>query len=162
LPEGSLDENLVNEGLMMASSPGRLETFRRSEAGDEDLVLLDVAHNPDGVSALVKALVEEFTFERVVFVTAILSDKDHEGMLAEMARLESSVVATQARGVRSVSPADLAKDAEELGLSCVTAGDMAGALEIARRDVHAGDLVCVTGSHYAVGEARDILVGGPR
>lgn len=165
LAEGSLTEGLINEGLMMASSPGRLESVRggaEGDEGDEPLVLLDVAHNPEGVSALVKAIAEEFTFERVLFVVGILEDKDHEGMLAEMARVPSALICTPAANVRSVPVDALRKSGEAVGLSCSSVDDVAGAIELAGEAAQPGDLICVTGSHYVVGEARDILVGRPQ
>lgn len=166
LPPASLEDDLVNEGLAAASSPGRLEivTTRAAEAETAEAVplLLDVAHNPDGVAALVNALAEEFAFERVVFVVGILADKDHEGMITEMSRLESTLVCTQAAGVRSVPANDLAKSAEAAGLPCVAVEGVAAAVRTAQEMARPQDLICVTGSHYVVGEARDILVGRPQ
>ena len=42
-------------------------------------MLLDGAHNPAGVEALVAALAEAFTFEHLAGVVAILGDKDVAG-----------------------------------------------------------------------------------
>ena len=55
-----LDAEAVRDGFAMASSPGRLEIVRRSPS-----VLLDVAHNPHGATALALALESAFTFDRV-------------------------------------------------------------------------------------------------
>lgn len=159
LPDASLDTDLVNEGLMSASSPGRLETIRGSE--DEATLLIDVAHNPDGASALVKALVEEFTFDKVVFVVGVLGDKDHAGMITELAKVPSQFVFTAPSSGRSIAPDDLQKAGVEVGLSCVAIEDVSSALDVARETASAGDLICVTGSHYVVGEARDALLGPP-
>jgi dihydrofolate synthase/folylpolyglutamate synthase len=164
LAEGSLDGDLVNEGLMTASSPGRLEPVRAPDEEDVEAptLLLDVAHNPDGVSALVKALAEEFAFERVVFVVGILADKDYQGMLREMARLPGTFIFTSASSGRSVDPSVLARTATELGLSCETVDGVPDAVSRAKGLAEPGDLICVTGSHYVVGEARDVLVGRPQ
>ncbi len=158
LPEDTLDEDLVREGMSGAAAPGRLESVRGP--GDR-VIVLDVAHNPDGMSALVRALIDEFVFERVIVTLGILSDKDHAGMLAELSRLPCKVIATRASSGRAVAPEDLAADAAAVGLGCEPVEGVVDALQRAVAEAGEGDLVVVTGSHYVVGEARDHLVGRP-
>ena len=85
VPEGSLDTEVIGDGFGRAVVPGRLESVVVDEP--EGTVILDVAHNPDGMAALINSLVEAFAFERVVFVVGILGDKDYRGMLSEIARV---------------------------------------------------------------------------
>ncbi|MDQ3982864.1 MAG: bifunctional folylpolyglutamate synthase/dihydrofolate synthase [Actinomycetota bacterium] len=150
LPGQVLGEEVVAQGLAETVVPGRMETVEG--------VLLDVAHNPDGMSALVTSIAESFDFGDGVFVLGILADKDYRGMLAEVARLAPRMVFTRAANVRSVDPDELLRAAREIGVDeCTTAPDAAGALALAREMAGEG-LVCVTGSHYVVGEARGHLV----
>ncbi|HEX2058911.1 MAG TPA: folylpolyglutamate synthase/dihydrofolate synthase family protein [Actinomycetota bacterium] len=150
LPGQVLGDEVVAQGFAEAVVPGRMETI----AG----VLLDVAHNPDGMSAFVSSVAETFDFGDGVFVLGILADKDYRGMLAEAARIGRRMVFTRASNVRSVDPDELLDAARELGIDdCTTAPTAGDAIEAARE--MAGDgLVCVTGSHYVVGEARDWLL----
>ncbi|MPZ90937.1 MAG: dihydrofolate synthase [Actinobacteria bacterium] len=153
-----LDHEVVSQGFAEAKAPGRLETVRLH--GDEAVpVVVDVAHNPDGMSALVTSLLEAFAFERAVFVIGILADKDYRGMLTELTRIPCSLIATKPGNVRSVDVDELAGVANELGLECVAEPDVATATDMALDEARTADLVCITGSHYAVGEARAILVG---
>jgi dihydrofolate synthase / folylpolyglutamate synthase len=153
-----LDQEVVAEGFGESRAPGRLETVRLH--GDEAVpVIIDVAHNPDGMSALVSSLLEAFAFERAVFVLGILADKDYRGMLTELTRVPCSVIATRPSNVRSVDVDELAGVASELGLDCVAEPEVATAIEMALEDAHRAELVCITGSHYVVGEARERLVG---
>ncbi len=153
-PEGVL------EGFSAAHVPGRLETVRLQ--GDDAVpVIIDVAHNPDGMSAVVTSLVEAFAFDRAVFVVGILEDKDYHGMLTELTRVPCSIIVTTPGNVRSVDIDELATAATDLGLDCVAEPNVVTAVEGALADASAGELVCVTGSHYVVGEARAHLVGGP-
>ncbi|MGH2820749.1 MAG: bifunctional folylpolyglutamate synthase/dihydrofolate synthase, partial [Actinomycetota bacterium] len=160
VPGRTLDDQVLAEGLAGASVPGRLEVAR---AGTDatPAVVLDVAHNPDGASTLVKGLVETFTFDRIVFVLGILADKDYVGILRELSRLPCSVMATEPRSGRAVGAHDLEVAAEELGLSCEAIDDATKAVDAATGAASAGDLVCVTGSHYLVGEARPYIMRGP-
>ena len=151
LPGQVLGEEVVAQGLAETAVPGRMETV--------DGVLLDVAHNPDGMSALVTSLAESFDFGDGVFVLGILADKDYRGMLAEVARLSQRMVFTPAANVRSVDPDELVAAARELGIEdSTTAAGPGEAIEVARALAGEG-LVCVTGSHYVVGEARSYLLG---
>jgi dihydrofolate synthase/folylpolyglutamate synthase len=160
---GQLDVDTVRAGFAAVSSPGRLEVVRRGPT-----VLLDVAHNPDGARVLAQALVDDFTFDRLVGVVGILSDKDAHGVLEALEPVLSSVVVTQ-----PVSPRAL--DADELG---EIAADVFGAdrvlvarvlpdaLDRAVSAAEEGDLlggtgVLVTGSVVTVGQARRLLRGGP-
>ena len=77
--------------------PGRLEALAPTAGADDPSIILDVAHNPDGMSALVTSLLEAFALERVFFVIGILGDKDYEGMLRELVRIPSHLILTEAR-----------------------------------------------------------------
>lgn len=150
LPGQVLGEEVVAQGLAETVVPGRMETVKR--------VLLDVAHNPDGMSALVSSIAASFDVVDSVFVVGILGDKDYKGMLLELARLNPRVIFTDAPNVRSVDPQELSAAALKLGLEdCRVAADVPSAVDLAK-DMAGDALVCVTGSHYVVGAARDHLL----
>ncbi|MDQ3913854.1 MAG: bifunctional folylpolyglutamate synthase/dihydrofolate synthase [Actinomycetota bacterium] len=150
LPSQVLGEEVVAQGLAETKAPGRMETVQG--------VLLDVAHNPDGMAALVGSIAASFDFVGGVFVVGILADKDYRGMLQEMARISQRMVFTRPANVRSVEPEALLAAATELGLTEVSvAADVPDAVETAR-ELAGEALVCVTGSHYVVGEAREHLL----
>lgn len=153
-----LDQEVVQEGLGTIVAPGRFEVFGPAE-GEGATVVLDVAHNPDGVAALISGLTETLGFDHIKFVFGVLGDKDFKGMLSELARLPCSLYLAEPKSARAVPVAELRAAAQQLDLDCVVASDVGAALEAALHAAADGDLVCVTGSHYVVGEARDRLVG---
>jgi dihydrofolate synthase/folylpolyglutamate synthase len=153
-PAKEIEQAVIANGLARAVVPGRLETL---PSEDGPAVVLDVAHNPDGVAALVQSLAEAFAFERVVFVVGILADKDYRGMFAELTRLPAMVVVTEPKGVRPVPVGTLEEAAAAVGLQCATVADPAAAVRHAAALAGPSDLVCVTGSHYVVGEVRSSL-----
>lgn len=155
LPAQPLDEAVILEGLGNAAVPGRVETLRYPNRAP---LVLDVAHNPDGVSALVATLVEAFAIERVHFVFGVLADKDFHGMLKELTRVPSVVYATSPRGVKSVPANELAEAASLHELEAVAVEDAFAACQRAIATAGADELVCVTGSHYVVGEVRRRLL----
>ena len=157
LPPGTLDAAIMRDGLVGCTVPGRMEALR--PAGASGPVILDVAHNPAGASALVAALSETFAFENVTFVTGILGDKDHRGILEELADVPARLIATQARATRSLPADQLCKVADEVGIECESIPDVAEAVRHGIATTRADDLLVVTGSHYVVGEARSHLLG---
>jgi dihydrofolate synthase/folylpolyglutamate synthase len=157
LPAQPLSQEVIAQGLGTVGLPGRLETIR--PMGEEGpTVVLDVAHNPDGMSALINALSEEFAFERAIVVLGVLADKDYRGMLSELSRLPCRAIATRPQNVRSVEPQELKVAADERGIDCEVIENVAVAVETAVDHVGETEIVCVTGSHYLVGEARWLFV----
>ncbi|MEA2485920.1 MAG: dihydrofolate synthase / folylpolyglutamate synthase [Actinomycetota bacterium] len=152
-------DEVVAEGFATSVVPGRLETVRTDRRPSLP-VILDVAHNPDGMSALITSLIEAFAFDRVVFVLGILGDKDYRGMLQEIARVPCSIMVTEPQTVRSVPTSELLKVAKDIGLSAKGTSGVEAAVVAALAEAEDHDLVCVTGSHYVVGEARSFLSAG--
>ena len=159
---GPLDIDVVRAAFAGVTSPGRLEIVRRSPT-----VILDGAHNPAGAAALASALEEEFDFDRLVAVVAVLDDKDVAGLIEALEPVVSSVVATtngSPRALPADALADVARDV--LGDQRVeVAGRLDDAIEAAVTAAEVGPLggggVLVTGSIVTVGEARQLLVGRP-
>ena len=105
-----LDPEVVREGFAGATSPGRLERVRTAPT-----MLLDAAHNPQGMTATVKALTEEFPFNRLVVVLATLADKDVTGMLELLEPITEAVVCTRNTSPRAM-PAGAARGPGRRGL----------------------------------------------
>ncbi|HVF53898.1 MAG TPA: Mur ligase family protein [Actinomycetota bacterium] len=157
IPAQELAPDVVAQGLGTAFAHGRIETIPGAAGGVP--VILDVAHNPEGMSALITALLEAFAFDRVIFVAGFLADKEHTGMIAEMARVPAKLLWTRARSARSADPTVLLEAARELDPDAYVFEDVTEAVDEAIAVSGEGDLICVTGSHYVVGEARLHLLG---
>ncbi|HET7483628.1 MAG TPA: folylpolyglutamate synthase/dihydrofolate synthase family protein [Actinomycetota bacterium] len=155
LPAQQLSEEVVSSGLATVSAPGRLETFR--VANIEAPVVIDVAHNPEGASALVTALLETFAFDRAIIVIGVLNDKDPLGIFTELTRIPAHLLLTQAKSGRAMPIDELSSVAATMGLDNETVPDVADAVDRALAMARTGDLVCIAGSHYVAGEARDHL-----
>lgn len=156
IPAQTLSHEVVLEGLASTTARGRLESSHFE--GSAVPIVMDVAHNPAGMSAMITSLVEAFAFERAVFVIGILRDKDHGGIMSEVARVGGTVIATEARNARSVPASELAEAARGFGMDAETIEDVEEALDRAREIAGEADLICVTGSNYVVGAARDVLL----
>jgi dihydrofolate synthase/folylpolyglutamate synthase len=162
--DGPLDIDTVRVGFAAMDSPGRLETIRSSPT-----IILDGAHNPAGAKALASALAEDFAFDRLVGVVAIMSDKDVGAILAALEPVLSSIVVTQSSSPRAMTIDELANEAVEIfgGDRVEVEPRLDDALDAAVRMAEddtplGGSGVIVTGSLVTVGEARSLLSRGSR
>jgi dihydrofolate synthase/folylpolyglutamate synthase len=152
-----LNEEALAAGLRAVESPGRMEVV-----GREPVILLDGAHNPQAAAVLGPALAATFGGRPKVFVVSVFADKDVEGVLAGFAPFASRMVFWQASSPRSAPVEALEAAAGRAGVpagTTGTAGSLAEAIEMAKELAGAEGMLVVTGSLFAVGEARSLLVG---
>jgi len=153
----------IRRGLADARLPGRLEVV-----GEAPITVLDGAHNPDKLAALLIALTQYFTYRRLVVVVAFTLRHDYRAILAQLAPVADRIVLTQftARGDfgpgSSVPPADLAAVLAEIApaatVTVTVEPDALTAVRLAQADAGAAGCVCVTGSLYLVGAVRASLL----
>lgn len=142
--------DVLAEGLGRATAPGRLQLV-----GIAPTVLVDAAHNPHGVRALVTALRDSFDFDEWGVVLGVFSDKDADGIVRELAPAASHVFATAPASERAEDADRLADLAEAQGLAVTVHDDLAQAAESARAWAAASDrrAVVVAGSVVLAGQA---------
>ena len=146
-----LDEAAIRAGLRTVRWPGRLQIV-----GHEPLAIVDSAHNADSFAHLFAALRRHFTWERLLLVVGLMSDKDLRGVAAEIARSGAARIYTTAAAIpRAASPEQLATLLAEVAPMIATQpeANSAQALAAALADAGPRDLVCVAGSVYLAGEA---------
>jgi len=85
-----LDEEVVRTAFTKVESPGRFEVVYR-----DPTVIIDAAHNPHGAHSFAETLRNEFDFESVFGVVAILGEKDVIGVLKELEPVIDRLVVTQ-------------------------------------------------------------------
>jgi dihydrofolate synthase/folylpolyglutamate synthase len=130
------------EGEVEASLPGRLEF----SGGN----VFAGAHNPAGVDWLVARLPRD----DYVICAAILADKDARAMLAALARVGSSFIATETETDRTLAADDLAQLAREFFADVESVPNATTALARARECARPDGAVLVTGSLYLL---RDLF-----
>ena len=104
-----LDGRIVEQGLMNASSPGRMQVVRHSPT-----IIVDAAHNPAGAATLREAVESSFSFARIAGVYSAMGDKDVEGVLSEVEPFIDHLVVTQMPGDRAANLERLAQIAGEV------------------------------------------------
>lgn len=161
--ERPLEADLVRAGFAAARSPGRLERVRTAPT-----ILLDAAHNPQGMAATVTAVAEEFDFRRLVAVLAVPADKDVAAMLEYLEPAVAAVVATTNTSPRSMPARQLGRlaaavfgeDRVRVVPALPDAIEVAVALAEEDLDSALGGVgVLITGSVVTVTDARALLAG---
>lgn len=142
----------VRVAIGAVASPGRLEVI-----GRDPLVVVDGAHNPDGMAVAVAAVTEEFTVGRWVVVLGAMADKDLDGMVGHLAGFADEVVTTAVDNERAASPALLARVVGErlTDVPVHAEGDPTTALELATALAGPDGGVLVVGSLYLAGALTD-------
>ena len=155
------DEDL-RAGLEEASWPGRLELVSENPP-----VLLDGAHNPEGMEALAAALRDLFRYERINVLLGMMPNKNHERSLWHILPMVDTLVITEPFFFKKMSAhalADLAHGLRErIGgpRQIVTEPDWRRALDTVMRlagDAPGRTLTVVTGSLYLVADVRSWLL----
>ena len=142
-----LADSVVERALRSCRWPGRLEWVERPDGGQ---VLLDGAHNPHGIEALLPVLRER----DVGVVFGALEDKQPEEMLDRLTTEASWTILTAPASERAVNPERLAEGRSgDVGVRT----EPADALDAALERVAVDELLLVCGSLYLVGEVRGLL-----
>jgi dihydrofolate synthase / folylpolyglutamate synthase len=147
---GDLDERALAAAAAEVRVPGRLQ-----QIGSEPLTLVDGAHNPDGMRALVESLRPPLVAdgERIVATVSILDDKDAAGMLSALLPVCDAVVFTSSHNPRALPPATLQSLGAQLGgPPSEIVPDPGRALARARELAGPGGAVIAAGSIYLVAD----------
>lgn len=150
-----LDTDAVRTAASAMTAPGRMEPL-----GADPLVMVDGAHNADGVIVLVESLEEEFPNTRWQVMLGVLGDKNVEAMVTSLAPLAVGFVVTSPLSERAINPTDLASRVRKLvDVPVLVSDDVEHALDMARAEAGPTGAVLITGSLYLVGEVRGLLTG---
>jgi dihydrofolate synthase/folylpolyglutamate synthase len=142
------------EGLGRTRVPGRMELI-----WDQPRILVDGAHNPAALGALMRCVGAHVPYDSMVCVFGCCEDKDIGAMLQKTALGGDKVIFTRAKGnPRAMDPEELQRQfGEYSGKMSQVARTLPEALDLATRAVGRDDLICVTGSFYLVGETKKYL-----
>lgn len=148
------DEQAVRRGLRKTAWPGRLEVFSA-----DPLILVDGAHNPDGILALRQALAELAGDKPLVLILGILADKAVEEILSLIVPLATKkLILTRPQNPRAADPAQVAGLAKKYtGVPVCVIDDIFAATAAGVKEAGKGEALCISGSLYTISEARAAL-----
>lgn len=145
---GPLAPSAVAAAARSVAAPGRMEVV-----DGDPLTVLDGAHNPAGIEAMLPDLRALTRGRPLTAVVSVLDDKDAAGMLAALAAWCDHAVFTRSSNPSALPPAvleSLWRQAGGRGAEIVA--DPVTALARARAGAGAGGAVIVTGSIYLLSD----------
>lgn len=145
----SIKETSIQQGIMARHWPGRWEWI----SGKPNL-LLDGAHNPISIEALVHELKKNKKIKpkNSVLIFGTARDKNSASMLKTLASYFENVILTSASGERAKEVSALMAEAEGFKNRWI-ATSVIEAFDIAKKMVPKGTVVA-TGSFYLIGEIK--------
>ena len=148
-----IDDDKAVKGLKNVSMIGRMEIIC-----DDPRILVDTAHNAASIKALIQAIGQHVPYDSMIIIFGCNTDKDVRGMLEQLQYGAEKVIFTRSNSPKAVFPQDLADMYTEIcGKMCQTALTVSEAVRTARSAITREDLICITGSFYLVGQAKQQL-----
>ena len=144
-----LPEEAVRRGLAETVWPARLEWAGR--------VLIDGAHNPQGVAALVDYVDAYLADKRRVLLSGVLADKLQPDMLGQMVHIAREIVTVTPDTPRALSAANYAAALNACGARAEAAATLSEGLRRALALAGADGVVIAAGSLYFAGALRTEL-----
>jgi dihydrofolate synthase/folylpolyglutamate synthase len=145
----------IQKGLKKMRWPGRLEIV-----SEHPLIILDGAHNLIAARNLAKFLSENLVHRRITLVVGILDDKPYESMLKSLLPVCSRAIITRAKTERALDPQRLYSTALKVISDVSIVPDVAAAFRQAIKTARPNEVICVAGSLYVVGEAKEAIEKG--
>lgn len=143
-----IDKSCIKRGIAKASLPVRLE-----KVWDNPIIILDGAHNPDGVAVMSKSIAL-FKKRPVVCLLSMLKRKDYKSALKQISFKIDRLIITE-MDFDDVLPAnELAKAAVQLGFDIEVILEPKEALKCAKKIAKEDGMVIVFGSLYFASQVR--------
>ena len=144
-----IPEEAVRRGLAETVWPARLEWCRN--------VLIDGAHNPQGVAALVDYVDACLADKRRVLLSGVLADKLQPEMLGQMVHIARDIVTVTPDTPRALAAADYAAALNDCGGNAKAASTLGKGLQMALDLAGEDGVVIAAGSLYFAGALRTEL-----
>ena len=140
----------IKDGLAQNDWPGRLEIVSTAP-----FILLDGAHNLIAAQNLAKFLSKNLADRKITLVVGILSDKPYSAMLRRILPVCSRTILTRPKTDRALAPEKLYSTAKEIISDIRIIQDVGKAVKYAIETTPPDDAICIAGSLYVVGEAKE-------
>ena len=148
----SLPLTNIKTGVEQNKWPGRLETVC-----ENPLTILDGAHNLEAAKNLAKFFADHLTGRKITLVIGILNDKPYHKILELLLPHCTSVVLTTPIIDRALPAETLLPIAKKIVPGTKIISNVGSAVLNTLDDAAEDEVICVAGSLYVVGEAKEAL-----
>lgn len=140
----------IEAGIHTAIWKGRMEILSR-----EPYLMVDGAHNSNGIHALKTSLMKLYPDEKFHFVMGVMADKDYEKMIEELLPLAIDFVTVTPESSRALQAESLAEKIRSQGIPARSIASVADVLTLPR----VGEKTIALGSLYFIGELEALYYG---
>lgn len=149
----AISEQAIEQGFANVVWPGRFEVLRH-----EPLVIVDGAHNPNGVEELAKCLHAYLPDRKVTFIMGVMADKDYTTMLDEILPAAKQFITVTPESERALPAQELAQAIQnQLHVPAQAGGTVKQGIALALEQAQAEDVIVIFGSLYQVGEVHEFF-----
>ena len=148
----TINKEDIITGLQKVKWPARLEVMNK-----RPLVVIDGAHNIDGIEKLTQSIDMYFNYNKIILILGILADKQVEEMIKTIVPKVSRVITVTPHSERAELCEQLKVQVEKYTTSCEAIEDYELAYKKALSYCEDDDLLLVSGSLYMVGDMRKII-----
>lgn len=142
----------LRKGLESTRWEGRMEVISRHPT-----IVMDCAHNPDGVIKLTQTLREYFSYQRCFLILGMMEDKPIDEMLKIFSKIADRIILVKPNQKRAVDPKQLKIRLQGSQKQIDIIKSIPYALQTAKNSAKPDDLICITGSIFTVSEAKQFL-----
>lgn len=147
-----ISKKLIEKSLEDVEWKGRLEVLHR-----EPIVVIDGAHNIDGIKSLKRNVEKYFKYNNMYLLLGILADKQVEEMIKELTPMAKKIYALTPHSERAELSEDLRKEILKYNENVIAIENYEEAFKEAIREAEREDLILVSGSLYMIGDMRKII-----
>lgn len=155
-----VDEKSIRDGVRSARWRGRFEIFNC----EDKIVILDGAHNPHGMKALVSSLEYLFKGKKICFVFGAMRDKNYIRMLKELSKIAGRVIFTTVGIERALSVEELLSISQSIEeMKEIPVSGIGSPSQAFREAINSEDkIICFCGSLYLIGKVleENLEIGG--
>lgn len=148
----NLDKNLLEKSLEDVKWIGRLEVL-----GKKPTIVIDGAHNIDGIKALRKNIEKYFKYNKIYLLLGILADKQVKEMIEEIAEIAEKIYALTPHSERAELSEDLKNEILKYNSNTIALESYEEAFLLALKEAKEEDLILISGSLYMIGDMRKII-----
>lgn len=142
-----ISNTAITKGLKNVNWPCRFQIYRK-----KPLVILDAAHNPAAARVLKQTFSDLLPDRKVIFIFGVMQDKDYPQILKALSPIAKKILLTQPQIKRAASLAELEKVVKPLKIPYEKIKSVKKAYSQTLKKATTADIICVTGSHYTLGE----------
>ena len=147
-----VSDEVIKKGIENVTWIGRLEVMSKNP-----LVVIDGAHNIQGIKTLKKNINKYFKYKDIYLLLGILADKEVDKMIEEIAPIATKIYALTPQSDRAKLSEDLKNEVIKVNKNCIALNSYKEAYALALSEANNEDLIIISGSLYMIGDMRKII-----